>query len=265
MRWSNLPGRVLALVWACVVVATSVRADVPSQKKAKTSVTQRSRPEPHPDEELSVPGFLPSVVSRAPQDEFWILAAHGAGDTPRFQCAFWRELVGPNRGIILCPAGRRIHHDGSQGYYFPDHRSLEREVLAATLALEQSYELKLSSSGIIYAAYSQGATMGVAMLTAHGKRFPRLLLVEGGFEWTARSAHAYRGTGGEKVSLVCGTLNCYRKASRAVEVLGAAQVPARLWYDSSAGHTYTGAIAPEVAEAFAWLLDDATTKIPARL
>src|SRR5687768_3640288 len=70
--------------------------------------------EPRPDApvagsvELPLAGFLPAIVSWPAASEGsqpLLIAAHGAGDTAEAQCAHWRDLLGPKKGVVACPRG----------------------------------------------------------------------------------------------------------------------------------------------------------------
>ncbi len=56
---------------------------------------------------------------------------------------------------------------------------------------------------MLYAGFSQGATMGALMLVDHAQEVKRLVLVEGGFaDWNVARARAFRERGGERVLFV---------------------------------------------------------------
>ena len=206
--------------------------------------------------ELVVPDHEPAMLSlpAGAEREPLLVAAHGAGDGPRWQCEVWRDIVGA-RGAILCPAGRRLG-GGYEGYYFPDHHQLEKIVLAAVEAAERAYPERIDTASIIYTGYSQGATMGALMVVDHAARFPRLALVEGGFsQWNVQRGREFKRRGGDRVLFACGTRHCATRAERSTEWLEKAGIAADLVDVPRGGHTYGGAVAVGLAEAFAWLVD----------
>ena len=208
-------------------------------------------------EKLEIPPFAPSLVSLPNQEapQFWLMAVHGAGDAASYQCEFWREVLGPEHGIVVCPVGKPIHEHQDRGYFFADHLELEKEVAAASARFLADYADRLASQSGVYSAYSQGATMGSLMLLEHAETFPRLLLIEGGFsQWNVARGQAFRDKGGRQIAFVCGTQHCFNHAQRAVMWLQKAGVAARLWYEPRAGHTYAGLLTPQVQRAFEWLL-----------
>lgn len=251
-----------ALLPAC---AASFAARAPSG-------SARTHPTPHPAPSaallpaarasgfaaLRVPGFLPALVwtpparsGRAPL----LVATHGAGGTPEWDCEQWAQRVG-RRAFVLCPRGKGIVASGERGYYYPNHHDLDREVLAAVAALRVEAGDRVDTERVVYAGYSQGATMGALMVREHAALFPRLVLVEGGFaEWTLGVARRYRAGGGERVLFVCGTTGCSAKAKRSARWLEQAGVNAALEYAAGAGHTADGAVADRVAARLEWVVE----------
>jgi predicted esterase len=185
-----------------------------------------------------------------------LVAAHGAGDAPDWQCDHWAGVT-RGRFVVLCPRGLSLGKD-SGGYYFPDHFALEREVLAAVDALEQALGSRLLADGGVYTGYSQGATMGALMVVNHGRRFPHLILMEGGSgNWTFANARRFRATGGKSVAIVCGTAPCARRASASADVLRKAGLRAVARHAEGAGHVYDGEVGEQGRALFEdWLLEE---------
>jgi predicted esterase len=206
---------------------------------------------------LEVPGHRPAIVSFPAglrRVEPLLMALHGAGDGPEWECAVWRDILG-DRGVVLCPTGRPLGRTHG-GHYHPNHHELEALVLASLEALEQTYGDRVDTSDVVYAAYSQGATMGVHMIVPHAARFPRLVLVEGGFgQWNVARGLAYRKGGGTRVLFACGTSGCGRSAERSAGYLRRAGLEARTETAPGAGHTYGGAVADRVREALPWVFE----------
>lgn len=204
--------------------------------------------------ELPVPGFgaalvvLPAAMEPRPL----LLAAHGAGDSPEWQCETWRRMVADV--VVLCPRGVPFSSRPNPGYFFRNHHQLEAEVLAAVEALRQTHGSRVAPGPGIYTGYSQGATMGALMVVRHGALFDRLVLVEGGYsEWNVPIAKRFAATGGQRVLLACGTPHCQRRAEASVTHLTRAGLAARLEYAPGAGHIYDGDVAERVVAAWPWL------------
>lgn len=233
--------------------------DPSSQESPRTS----SDHEPASDEprlvSLEVPGFLPAliVLPRAQtSDRPPLFAVHGAGDGPRHQCALWNEILRGSR-FIVCPAGTPLGKEPEAGYFFRDHHALEAEVLATIEAFRARYGERVSSPHFVYAAYSQGATMGALFLRKQGALFPWLILMEGGSgEWNVALGRQYRASGGERVLFACGTPACAERARRSQAWLVQADLDARQEYAEGAGHIYWGAVAERVVQNLPWLFGD---------
>ena len=99
--------------------------------------------------------------------------------------------------------------------------------------------------------------MGALVIARLPARFPRSLLIEGGGgEWNVAVARAYRRGGGERVAFACGIAACDRQARRAVRYLTRAGLPTRAGHVPGAGHTYGGALEPEIRTLFEWVIED---------
>jgi predicted esterase len=166
-------------------------------------------------------------------------------------------MLGP-AGTLVCLKGKRMFiNDPSRGYYYPDHIALGREVSRARVALMGHYADRLFLNEAVYVGYSQGASMGALAVAEHGDWFPRLLLVEGGFDaWSAALAKQYAQTGGKRVLFVCGTDRCQKRARQSMFLLQRSGVATELRYAPGAGHRPDGPVADKVRDGLRWLLDD---------
>lgn len=232
--------------------------DVAGDRGSEPSAALPALPPTEPAEsgffELARPDE-PAIVSlpTSGKPEPLVVAVHGAGDGPEWQCALWRRLLG-DRAVIVCPSGPSLGA-GSDGHYFPEHHTLERIVLDTATDARETFSSRILEGPAVYIAYSQGATMGALMLVAHGERYPRLVLVEGGYsEWNVERGLRFRESGGERVLFACGTGNCARKARRSAEWLERAGIEAKVVDAPGAGHTYGGAVAHRVQDAFDWVV-----------
>jgi predicted esterase len=230
-----------------------------------TSAAPRSPLSGAPFVDLPVEGHRAAVVSvplGASSPRPLLVVTHGAGGSPEPHCAFWREMLG-DRGFILCPRGVLLGSSSAepqdQGFFYRDHRALEREVTAARGALRARFGELLDERAPIYAGFSQGATMGALAFVKRPAVFARLVLIEGGSgeaeEWTINGARAFRESGGERVLFACGRAGCAAAAKRTITYLGKAGLPGRVVHAAGAGHTYGGAVAAEVRGALAWITE----------
>jgi predicted esterase len=214
--------------------------------------------------ELPVEGFGSSIVWVPPasaEARPLLVAAHGAGGRPEHHCVRWREVTG-GQAFLLCTRGHAMNRflpPEQQGYFYDGHHELGRETLAALASLESHFEGRVDASGAIYAGYSQGATMGALFLhasSAHGARFSRVAMIEGGSEqWNVPLSQQFRAAGGQRVLFVCGQKSCGTGAERSARYLEQGGVETQVRVAEGGGHTYLGAVGDEVERGFAWLIE----------
>ncbi len=206
---------------------------------------------------LPVPGFASSLV-RLPAGSGKVpvlVVTHGAGGTAEAHCELWARIV-QEKALLLCVRGRARGPNPADGEYYPDHPTLERETFAALTALRASFAQRIAEGPLLYAGFSQGATMGALMLVDHAQEVTRLVLVEGGFaDWSVARAKAFRERGGERVLFVCGRKECAEPAKNSAYWFKLAGVPARVEYIPGAGHSHDGRVEARIVSALPWLTD----------
>jgi pimeloyl-ACP methyl ester carboxylesterase len=218
-----------------------------------------AEPTPHPPAftALEVPDFSASLVrlpdgsGRAPV----LVVTHGAGGTARAHCELWARIVS-DKALLLCVRGRARGPNPADGEYYPDHPTLERETFAALSALRAQYAARIADGPVLYAGFSQGATMGALMLVDHAEEVTRLVLVEGGFaDWNVARARAFRERGGQRVLFVCGRKECAQGAKISAHWFELAGVPVRVEYVPGAGHSHGERIEARIVSALPWWLE----------
>ena len=206
---------------------------------------------------LPVPDFSASLV-RLPAGDGKLpvlVVTHGAGGTAEAHCELWARIV-QDKAVLLCVRGRARSPNPADGEYYPDHPTLERETFAALSALRASYAERIAAGPVLYAGFSQGATMGALMLVDHAREVTRLVLVEGGFaDWSVARAKAFRERGGERVLFVCGRKECAEPAKASAYWFKLAGVPARVEYVPGAGHSHDGRVEARIVSALPWLTE----------
>ena len=130
--------------------------------------------------------------------------------------------------------------------------------LEAVAALAAKYPEHVDRDApVLYAAFSQGATMAAPFLVRHAKQFPRAVLTEGGhhaFE-AAGLAARYAKAGGERVLFTCsqgGGCAGYFESSRAA--LENAHVEARVVFSGAHGHSMPPPVRESVHDALPWVV-----------
>ena len=150
-----------------------------------------------------------------------------------------------------------MNWDPYQGFFFRHHHALEKEVLAALEALRERFGQRVANGPVVYAGFSQGATMGALMVVKHPRIFQRLVLVEGGeAEWDVPTAIRFRQGGGLRVLLVCGRRACTERATTSRRWMKRGGVEARVEYVVGGGHSYDHGIAERLHITFDWVVAD---------
>jgi predicted esterase len=201
---------------------------------------------------IEVPGFLPALlfVPAGKEARPLVVAAHGAGGSPEWECEYWSRLL-ERRSFVLCLRGTSMGKAG--GYYYKNEHALAAELVAAERALRAS-EPRVAEGGGMYAGFSQGASFGSAVIARHGASFPRLALIEGFERWNIPRARAFAKAGGQRVLFACGTKECNAAASESARWLQKSGVEARVEFAVGAGHTPLDSVQERVQAALPWLL-----------
>ncbi|MET0790329.1 MAG: alpha/beta hydrolase [Polyangiaceae bacterium] len=206
---------------------------------------------------LEVPDFSASLV-RLPEAGGKVpvlVVTHGAGGTAEAHCELWARIV-KNKALLLCVRGRARGPNPADGEYYPDHPTLERETFAALGALRARFPERIADGPVLYAGFSQGATMGALMLVDHAQEVTRLVLVEGGFaDWSVARARSFRERGGQRVLFVCGRKECAGPAKNSAYWFKLAGVPARVEYVPGAGHSHDERVEARIVATLPWLLE----------
>ena len=203
---------------------------------------------------LEVPGFEAALLFTPAGDEArpLVVAAHGAGGSAEWECDYWRRLT-RERAFVLCLQGTPLGGRYS-GYYYRDHRALNREFTAAERVARSAEPRILAGSGV-YAGFSQGATMGAPILADHAAAFPYAVLIEGFSPWNVPGARKFSQAGGRRIVIACGSNECAKVGKTSERWLNAASVPVRIEHTPGAGHTPLDGVMERVALALPWLLE----------
>jgi hypothetical protein len=214
--------------------------------------------------DLPVEGHLPAiaaipvgVVERRPI----AVIAHGMWGGPHWDCPMWRGVLG-GYVFVLCPRG--IPRPGQPKDLPPSgiaytHASLDAlgtEIEAGLTALRARYGAWMDEEAPLLVGCSLGAFYGATLGIRDPRRFPRLMLIEGGHDpWTADSARRFLAGGGDRVLFVCGQPDCVAAANAKTGVLRAAGVPVRVVARLGSGHSCHGDVALAAKGAIPWLTE----------
>jgi predicted esterase len=201
---------------------------------------------------LDVPGFLPAVffIPGGNAVRPLVVAAHGAGGSPDWECEYWRRLT-HDSAFVLCLRGTAM---GGDSFYFKNHYAL-RDELAAAIKAARARAPRIAPGSGIYAGFSQGASMGSLVVTTQAQQLPYVVLIEGFEQWNIALGRSFERKGGKGVLFACGTLQCATKADKSQLALGKTTLRARAKHAVGAGHTPVGAVQQAVTENLAWLVE----------
>jgi predicted esterase len=178
----------------------------------------------------------PALGATAPRQV--VVGVHGAGDRPEWSCGGWR-LASQASSFVVCPRGSALTTDK---FAWSSPQQLAQRVERAVSRTRELFGAHVDSGPMIYAGFSQGATLAEPLLRQHAARFPIAILAEGGYQ-TASSpafARAFREAGGRRVVLVCGSASCFQRSRLSKGVLERAGVEVLVVGDPGAGHNLNG-------------------------
>lgn len=169
-----------------------------------------------------------------------VVAVHGAGDRPDWACGGWRIGV-ESFAFVACPMGLAM---GGSRYGWGGTRDIAVAVERALGELQRRFSEYVTQGPMIYAGFSQGATLAAPFLIDNARRFPVVVLAEGGYGYMGDPgfAKAFRAAGGKRVMLLCGTASCLATAQRAKGVMERAELEVIVSGDPNAGHNLNTAM-----------------------
>ncbi len=210
-------------------------------------------------QEMPVPGYLAAFLS-VPNGSTGarpvVVALHGVGDRPDWQCLEWRKLVGPIAWVV-CPRGivsERWSTPGDTRWTWHGPPFMKKELDAAVAALAARFGARVDPERMVYGGFSYGAANGPAIVAKDAARFPYVVLTEGGGDrWTLDFAKDFVKNGGERVLFVCGQAPCVPGAERTGAMIARAGVKVRIEHGEGEGHAYGGAVAARIRDAWPWV------------
>jgi hypothetical protein len=234
-------------------------ANEPSDPPALRSGAEPLAADP-PFVDFPVPGYPDAVLGLpegATSSRPVIVVIHGLGGRPDPNCKAWRAIV-RGWGFVLCPRGEydpERSTPGDRRYTHPGGRRLRAHIDAALQALADRYAVYADVRAPVLAGFSLGA-YEIAMLGQRGlPRFPRLAVLEGGFDgWSAPTVEAFAAEGGSRVLFGCGTSWCAAPASAAAARIGQRRgVEARV-ASAPVGHVNTPPLQEALRAQLPWFL-----------
>lgn len=252
-----------------LLASSRVSSDSASRPQvANTPAPLPSSPIPSPTERLQPLGGLPwlmhvpesakiqDVVTLplgATEPRPLLVAVHGAGDRPEWACGGWRIGVDAH-SFVVCPRGLPMS-DSRYGWGNP--HDIAVAVDRAVSEVQRRFQKYVIEGPLIYAGFSQGATLAGNYLIQNAQRFPVAALAEGGYNFLVDSefARKYRSAGGRRILILCGTAPCMVTAKRAQVVCEQAGLGVFVAGDPTAGHNLNAPMQQALKHEWARLVE----------
>jgi pimeloyl-ACP methyl ester carboxylesterase len=206
--------------------------------------------------ELPLDGHLSASVSvplGATEPRPIVVALHGMGDRPEWQCGTWRGITAAYP-FVLCPRGVPLDRRGTV-FTYGDLTATTRELRAALAALKNRFGSHVASGSIVLTGYSLGAMRAALIARAEPAFFERLVLVEGGHEtWSSSLAAIFQRGGGKRLAFVCAQSRCKQSALVKTRLSERAGVEAQLIDAGELGHVFDGRVAAAVKQHWPWVV-----------
>ncbi len=210
--------------------------------------------------DLPVSGFRDAVASvpmGATERRPVLVALHGNYDQPESQCQVWRAITRAFP-FILCTRGipRADAPKGEDRWTYGALGKVEQELEAGLKALTAAFPDHVHPGPVVFTGFSLGAILGARIIRKDPERYPRAVLVEGGYKsWAPGNARKYAEAGGQRVLFACGQAACQHAAKTPVRWLDAAKLPSRVVINGNIGHTYGGPVSEAIVGAWNWFVE----------
>lgn len=185
-----------------------------------------------------------------------VVALHGHAVRPEHACTNWAR-ASMNTAFVLCPHGLPANAGPDAAVTFGSAAQTRKEIDAGWQALRDRYPQYIAAGPLVFAGYSMGAKLGVAIVHDDPGTFPLAVFGEGGYEaLTPRVAEDYRRAGVRRVLLICSTKPCEPTFERTRERLQRAGVEVQLASSGGTKHMFEGAVAEVTRTHWPWLVSD---------
>ena len=195
-------------------------------------------------------GFIaPPIGSTEPRPV--IVAVHGMGDCPEWECAAWRAVFGP-RPFIVCPRGR----PWQVNFAWSSSEHIRHSIDALLDAAEARYGAHLDPAHRIYVGFSQGAILGARVVRRDPDHYQYAIFQEGFDDALAQrpAAAALKKAGVIRVLFGCSQGGCKWPRLPIRAALEGAGIEARVNDAGPRGHTIDDAVIQSVKHDIPWLL-----------
>jgi predicted esterase len=180
-----------------------------------------------------------------------VVAVHGMGDRPEWECGAWRAVFGP-RPFILCPRGRPWQVNFA--WRSSDH--VRQSIDAILDAAVARFGAHVDRTHSVYVGFSQGAIMGARALRGETSLFSYAIFQEGFDDALAGRplGDALAKSGITRVLFGCSQGGCTTKRVPLRAALTRVGIDARVNDAGPRGHTIDEVVVRSVRRDIPWLL-----------
>jgi len=181
-----------------------------------------------------------------------VVALHGAGDRPEWECGSWRGITSAYP-ILICPRGHGP--ETALGWRSPEdtRARIERAVAAAKRMLPGWVRDDVPR---VLVGFSMGAVHAASVAAREPMLYRRVTLTESGFapESSMAFGRPWATGGGERLALLCTTPGCVAPYRAAAANVARHHVPARVNVVGTHSHGMFEEVVRSMRRDWPWLV-----------
>jgi hypothetical protein len=183
-----------------------------------------------------------------------VVGIHGAGDHPGNACAEWNGVFG-GFAFVVCPHGYPV---GDRAYSWESAEVIAARAERAVEAARGRFGSYVAKGRVVYAGFSQGATLASRAVAAKPGLFGPVALAEIGHTPLDLNsvAIALRRAESPAVLVGCTTKACDAWSEQARSAFAHVGLPARFVGTGARGHVFDDTLGAALAPNVVWLVGD---------
>jgi hypothetical protein len=185
-----------------------------------------------------------------------IVGVHGAGDRPDWSCYEWQQVTA-GWAIVVCPHGV-VHPVDRNAFVWGSADAIATSADRAVAAVRARYGDHILDAPLVYAAWSQGASLAAEVIRSRPGVYDRAVLVEVGYTPLDPNvvAQSFAGGGVTHAIVSCSSPNCRSFAARFVPAARRHAIATRTVDVGDRGHWFDEPVFRALAPTFAWMYED---------
>ena len=185
-----------------------------------------------------------------------VVGVHGAGDRADWSCSEWQATTA-GWAFVVCPQGVP-HPTWPSTFVWGSAESIAAEADEAVAVLRSRYGDYLEDGPLIYAGWSQGATLASQVVASRPGVYDRAVLVEVGhtpLDAAAVTTNLEKG-GVRRAVVSCSSVKCRTWAKEFQRAADRQSLPVRVNDVGNRGHFFDDRVVSTLGPLFAWMVDD---------